>query len=189
MHSTEKCWVLLPECQNVFVKQISDLLLETLVVTAVTEASEMVSGSGPPPRRMDFPSRSSASRMAGSSVYQSTTEMILQGTLWLMSLNFSWIFPQDPIKHLTLYQNPKKPRTFMPVVVKGHSMLVHFHIFLQHINLIFNIRSWDKTTSITPKLHKMTYIPFSIGNDGLQIGLLQSIFKNAFKYLLFCGRL
>lgn len=40
------------------------LLLDTLVVTAVTEASEIVSGSGPLPNLL---SKSSVSKMAGSS--------------------------------------------------------------------------------------------------------------------------
>lgn len=44
-----------------------DLLLETLVVTAVTEAREMVSGSSPPPNRMALRSMSSVSKTAGSS--------------------------------------------------------------------------------------------------------------------------
>lgn len=50
--------------------QYTDLLLETLVVTAVTDAREMQSGSRPPapPRRKAFLSRSSMSRVAGSSV-------------------------------------------------------------------------------------------------------------------------
>lgn len=45
----------------------TNLLLETLVVTAVTEAREMVSGSNDPARRIAFLSRSSMSRIAGSS--------------------------------------------------------------------------------------------------------------------------
>lgn len=48
-------------------EQIWDLLLETLVVTAVTEAREMVSGSSDPARRIAFLSKSSMSRIAGSS--------------------------------------------------------------------------------------------------------------------------
>lgn len=44
-----------------------NLLLETLVVTAVTDAREMVSGSNDPARRIAFLSRSSMSRIAGSS--------------------------------------------------------------------------------------------------------------------------
>lgn len=43
------------------------LLFDTLVVTAVTEAKEMVSTSGPPPMNMAWRSRFSVSRMAGSS--------------------------------------------------------------------------------------------------------------------------
>lgn len=43
------------------------LLFETLVVTAVTEAKEMVSGSSAHPCLMAFRSRSSASKTAGSS--------------------------------------------------------------------------------------------------------------------------
>lgn len=43
------------------------LLFDTLVVTAVTEASEMVSASGPPPMNMPWRSRFSVSRIAGSS--------------------------------------------------------------------------------------------------------------------------
>ncbi len=58
--------------------QICDLLLETLVVTAVTEASEMVSGSSPPPRRMVFLSRSSASKIAASSANKSTVDTALE---------------------------------------------------------------------------------------------------------------
>lgn len=50
--------------------QNSCLLLDTLVVTAVTEASEMVSGSTPPPMNMPWRSRSSVSKIAGSSVDQ-----------------------------------------------------------------------------------------------------------------------
>ncbi len=44
------------------------------MVTAVTEASEMVSGSSPPPRRMVFLSRSSASKIAASSANKSTVD-------------------------------------------------------------------------------------------------------------------
>lgn len=43
------------------------LLLDTLVVTAVTEASEIVSGSGPPFKNMPWRSKFSVSRIAGSS--------------------------------------------------------------------------------------------------------------------------
>lgn len=48
-------------------KKQACLLFETLSVTAVTEASEMVSGSGPPPMNMPWRSRFSVSRIAGSS--------------------------------------------------------------------------------------------------------------------------
>lgn len=43
------------------------LLFDTLVVTAVTDASEMASESGPTPMNMAWRSRFSVSRIAGSS--------------------------------------------------------------------------------------------------------------------------
>lgn len=55
------------ECLGVLEKNKINLLLETLVVTAVTDAREMVSGSNDPARRIAFLSRSSMSRIAGSS--------------------------------------------------------------------------------------------------------------------------
>lgn len=57
--------------------KILNLLLETLVVTAVTEAREMVSGSSDPASRMAFLSRSSMSRMAGSSGHQLNQHTLL----------------------------------------------------------------------------------------------------------------
>lgn len=62
-HCSNRCTI------SKYINKYTDLLLETLVVTAVTEAREMQSGSRPPtpPRRMAFLFRSSMSRMAGSS--------------------------------------------------------------------------------------------------------------------------
>lgn len=48
-------------------EELFHLLLEMLVVTAVTEAREIVSGSRDPASRIAFLSRSSMSRTAGSS--------------------------------------------------------------------------------------------------------------------------
>lgn len=61
-------------------KQKGDLLLEMFVVTAVTEAREMVSGSSIPARRIAFRSISSMSRTAGSSKGQAIINMIGRAT-------------------------------------------------------------------------------------------------------------
>lgn len=62
------------------------LLLETLVVTAVTEAREMVSGSRDPARRMAFLSRSSISRTAGSSGPVSASKSTITHCSWTLFL-------------------------------------------------------------------------------------------------------
>lgn len=59
-------------------ERIWDLLLETLVVTAVTDAREMVSGSSDPARRIAFLSKSSMSRIAGSSGQLKTNKSTLK---------------------------------------------------------------------------------------------------------------
>lgn len=68
------------------------LLLETLVVTAVTEAREMVSGSRDPARRMAFLSRSSISRTAGSSGPVTASKSTVTHCSWTSDC-FPWKFP------------------------------------------------------------------------------------------------
>lgn len=65
-------------------EELFHLLLETLVVTAVTEARETVSGSREPASRIAFLSRSSMSRIAGSS--EKMNQLWLCEPIWLSNL-------------------------------------------------------------------------------------------------------
>lgn len=73
------------------------LLFDTLVVTAVTEAKEIASTSRPPPKNMAWRSRFSASRTAGSSVREATTQkvILIRKSSWEHNIELKklYIFP------------------------------------------------------------------------------------------------